>query len=652
MANIDLNVVADITGLRKALESIPGITAPQARAMAAELNKSFKAAERAARDAAATSRKAMEETEASARDAAQAVDNVGVAAANAGQNFGRMGTDASKLAGALGMVSPELGNIARSGADLADAFEVAAGSGVSLLNILGPVAIAAGAAAAAHALLSRNLREVEERNNKAAESARRMAEATAMVTGNQEELDLQYHVAAGNLSEREAAEVRATKAIKERYRASEELLIRQRDEAKQTIDQLGLDIRQVGTVNAARQALAAKEEQLAALNQRREREIGLVHETLRLREENTKRTERGTRATKKHSEAVKDEAEAIDESLLMFQELAKRVNDYTAGMEELSSISQYFLSDEERLTLEYAKQKEEIRALTTELETLATTEEMRQEAAIQGSIALAAAEKKYSDEVQKLRDEAAEERAKADAEEEARIKDLLDKARAEAEERDALRRQQAQAAAEAIGQIVSTVTDGIERSADEAASTLASMEGDLAANRDQMTEAERQALKERIETQRQQARKQFEIAKLGRIAEATIATAASVANALATPPAPNLLLAGLAGATGAAQLAAIASVQPAFHSGGMVPDETQARLLTGEAVLSRTGRNMIGDQQINRANAGMSQPVQVVAVQQYRHRVFNEFVKDNLKIGSPISAAIRGTRTVGMREAV
>jgi hypothetical protein len=61
---------------------------------------------------------------------------------------------------------------------------------------------------------------------------------------------------------------------------------------------------------------------------------------------------------------------------------------------------------------------------------------------------------------------------------------------------------------------------------------------------------------------------------------------------------------------------------------------------------------MIGDEQINRANAGMSQPVQVVAVQQYRHRVFNEFVKDNLKIGSPISAAIRGTRTVGMREAV
>jgi myosin heavy subunit len=446
--------------------------------------------------------------------------------------------------------------------------------------------------------------------------------------------------------------VRATKAIKERYRESEALLVRQRDEAKRTIEQLGLDVRQVGTVNAARKALAAKEEQIAALNQRREREIGLVHETLRLREENTKRTERGTKATRSHAAAVSDEADAIDESLLMFQELAQRVNDYTTGMEELSSISQYFLSDEERLTVEYAKQRDEIQALTTELEALATTEEMRQEAAIQGSIALAAAEKKYSDEVQKLRDEAAEEQAKADADEEARIKDLLDKARAEAEERDALRRQQMQAAAEAMGQIVSTVTDGIERSADEAASTLASMEGELAANRDEMTEAERQALKERIETQRQQARKQFEIAKLGRLAEATIATAASVANALATPPAPNLLLAGLAGATGAAQLAAIASVQPAFHSGGMVPDETQARLLTGEAVLSRTGRNMIGDDQINRANAGMSQPVQVVAVQQYRHRVYNDFVRDNLRLGGSLADAIRGSRTVGMREAV
>jgi len=652
MANIDLNVVADITGLRKALESIPGITAPQARAMAAELNKSFKTAERAARDAAAASRKAMEETETAARSAASAVNQVGDSAHIAGTNFARLGSDAQKLTGALGLISPELAMMAQTGADVADAFEVASMSGVSLLNILGPVAIAAGAASAAYAILSRNLREVEERNRKAAEAAREMAAATAMISGTQEELELQYHVAAGNLSEREAAEFRATKSIKERYKATEDLLIKQRDAAQQEMIATQGDWRSIEANQAAAAAVETKNREIAALNDRREREISLVHETIRLREKSTERTERSTKSTKRHREAVKEQTEAIDESLMMFQELAQRMSSFTSGMEELSSISQYFLSDEERLTLEYAKQKEEIQALTTELETLATTEEMRQEAAIQGSIALAAAEKKYSDEVQKLRDEAAEERAKADAEEEARIKDLLDKARAEAEERDALRRQQAQAAAEAVGQIVSTVTESIERSAEEAASTLASMEGDLASNRDQMTEAERQALKERIEMQRQQARKQFEIAKLGRIAEATIATAASVANALATPPAPNLLLAGLAGATGAAQLAAIASVQPAFHSGGMVPDETQARLLTGEAVLSRTGRNMIGDEQINRANAGMSQPVQVVAVQQYRHRVYNDFIRDNLRLGGSLADAIRGTRTVGMREAV
>ena len=48
MPTAELTIAADLAGLRKQLESIPGMTAEQARNMTRELNKSFKAAEKAA----------------------------------------------------------------------------------------------------------------------------------------------------------------------------------------------------------------------------------------------------------------------------------------------------------------------------------------------------------------------------------------------------------------------------------------------------------------------------------------------------------------------------------------------------------------------------------------------------------------------------
>ena len=56
---IDLKVSADIGDLRRQLESIPGITAEQARLMVAELDRGYKRAEKAAASAAKATRAAM-----------------------------------------------------------------------------------------------------------------------------------------------------------------------------------------------------------------------------------------------------------------------------------------------------------------------------------------------------------------------------------------------------------------------------------------------------------------------------------------------------------------------------------------------------------------------------------------------------------------
>ena len=113
MATAELTVSANLAGLRSQLESIPGLTAEQARLMTAELNKSIKASERAAKAAAEASKRSMQQASAAASEAAAKVGNVG-------DKFGTVGSSAGKLAGALSLLGPALGDSARNVADLAD----------------------------------------------------------------------------------------------------------------------------------------------------------------------------------------------------------------------------------------------------------------------------------------------------------------------------------------------------------------------------------------------------------------------------------------------------------------------------------------------------------------------------------------------------
>ena len=96
----------------------------------------------------------------------------------------------------------------------------------------------------------------------------------------------------------------------------------------------------------------------------------------------------------------------------------------------------------------------------------------------------------------------------------------------------------------------------------------------------------------------------------------------------------------------AVQLAAVlATPPPKFHSGGMIaPDERMITAQTGEAVLSRSGVAAAGGasgvNNLNRGGGGGA----IVVVNQYRHRVFDSFIMDNLRrTGSPLAAAIGAT---------
>ena len=156
-----------------------------------------------------------------------------------------------------------------------------------------------------------------------------------------------------------------------------------------------------------------------------------------------------------------------------------------------------------------------------------------------------------------------------------------------------------------------------------------------------MSDAEREAARQRNQEIRERRKRLFIAAKAAGIAEVAINTAIAISDIQAAyaafPPVAGALTA-MAVATGAAQIAAIQSQPvPAFDVGGMVgrtsgSDVVQASLLTGEAVLDRaTVRRMGGEDGINAMQRGDMPQQQVVVVQPFKH--FDKFIQASNRRG-------------------
>jgi hypothetical protein len=142
---------------------------------------------------------------------------------------------------------------------------------------------------------------------------------------------------------------------------------------------------------------------------------------------------------------------------------------------------------------------------------------------------------------------------------------------------------------------------------------------------------------------RRAALAQFAVQKGVMLAQATIAGALAVSNALASEVGPPItyVLAGVAGAMAAVEIGTIAATQPSFHR-GYAPDETQARVLKRESVLTTTATAAVGSSNVAALNAGVttgggySGPAPIVV----GHRVFNDLVKRELRSTGALSTAL------------
>ena len=700
MADAELTISANITGLREQLASIPGITAQQARAMAAELNKSIQESARQAKRAASETERAYQQMGSAGVEAMNRTSAAATNANDATQDYNQSASVTAQrmqqAAGAADLLNPAFGNVARNVADVADLTALASANNSALLPVIAGVTAALALVTAAYSYHNNAQRE---QNELAAISRQAMqqqlpllaslrnaqvdyAEAAGMINKQTADYHRLNNATYSQLQQITSAHIAETQAINNKIMANEKLASAITWFAGQDLvpESFGQDVlsaaQSLGILGDSTDHLTKKRE---ALTKAQEANVEIIRETLeseraaqderdkaeraaeRRAERDRKRAEAEAARERKRAEAARRRAEAEAAALKAAREAeeAERAREqaimdvlklnieYADGIHSLTQAAKLNLTEEEKILDEGAERLRQLNDLAIRTEYLATTTEQAAQARAQAEVSRAAIEADTEHELAELREKLRNEELEAEQE--------------ASDEATKIREQRMQQFLDIAGYVsegFGMVSSGLDDAVDNSLSKLDRLEAQYADLQDTMTEEERQATKKRIEAQRAAALRAFEIQKVGKLAEATVGGAAAVVQALASAPPPlNVIAAATTAAAVAGQLAAIASAQPAFHSGGMVPnsaapDEVPARLITGEAVLSRTGRNMIGDDQINRANAGMSQPVQVVAVQQYRHRVYNDFVRDNLRLGGSLADAIRGSRTVGMREAV
>ena len=130
--------------------------------------------------------------------------------------------------------------------------------------------------------------------------------------------------------------------------------------------------------------------------------------------------------------------------------------------------------------------------------------------------------------------------------------------------------------------------------------------------------------------------------------------AEALMTAAAQPPPINGLMAATAVATAGAQGIAIASAKPpTFDRGGIIHagtgDQIGAAVLPGESILSREATARLGGQGVDDLNSGRGSSGPTVVQMVYRHRIFDEFISDNMSAPTPLAGALRGDRVTGRR---
>ena len=628
---VGFQLSVDMKGLTAQLATIPGITKTAATAMVKELRDSYRASEQASKSLANNVKKDMGEV----------TKATGGARAGAINLMNQM----SDVAIQMEQGAP-IGRIAlQQGSQVVDALGMMGISFTRLLTVVAPVGLAIGALALVYSELVEEQAKAEAGMAAAAAEATALSEALDKVATSQAKLDDALSLAEGTATKGQLAQRDAVLAIREQY----EPLLSARRENIAALEREAAAAQDLETAANARGSIKAAQEQADARERLRSRiaaeraELGNLTTAqdvaINTAVQTIAATERAEEATRELTEAEKGlqiwrdlqiqwmEADYREQSAL-----ADIDKERTAGIQRLMAITSEAeasqLDDVGRVTAALEKQLATIRAITAETADMARTPEEEAgivERGLEAEVAATAAANAQIREIRQKEDEARDLEAKRELE----------------RQRDIQR-----AAVDAVQSSLDIMTQGFGDLYDNRAEIVTRLEEQLDRSEEYLTDDQRAELEKRIELQRSAARRAFEIAKAFKIGQAVINTFAGINEALASAPPPvNFISAAAVGAAGFANVAAIASTQPAFHRGGMI-DEMPINALRGEAVLSRQGRAVIGDETINQANAGASVGGgSTVIYQVYDRRILDRVAVSTIRAGGRLDGYIRAQRT-------
>jgi methyl-accepting chemotaxis protein len=591
----------------------------------------------------------------SAKGAAGKMPELGSKAKKAGQEFKGTGKSArdlagnlesvegsagetssimSGLAGALAIVSPEAAEAAQSLGDAAGGLEAVARTGPSLIGILGPVAVAVGAGALAFKKFSDDLEEAEDRMRAAAAQAARMSQVFGRLETTKARIALELAVAKGEADQQQLVELNA------RERAAAEFQKPKLEAAK--------------LLAAAQTRVAAATEHLAAVEADRNILAG-----------------EGSAADLAHREAVEKATAALnvqiarrDKSRTVITRLRGEEEKLKGQILEIAAIRERESKKDSggggggrgKAAAEAAQaERERLAAIKAQAAALAGLEKIRRSAQISGLEGEEKIRAVYQDQITALKTIAGEhvENQKvqiAVAEAQAELEKNRERELADLRSENMRRFQEENEAAWARAE--ENHNQELARIQEEKAARLAAS-AELAGSSAQLFEALSQNVGD---MNKGAALSLFRISKGLTVAEIGLSTAEGLMTAATLPPPVDAIKAASVIAQSGASLAMVAAQKPSFHTGtGFVKPpserrELNARLRAGEAVSTPLGAEIMGRDRIERANAGMSEsgrdrPV----VFQYEHRMFSRFIRDNVRMGGPISEELNRGRNTGHR---
>ncbi len=649
--SIEISYRADVKQLEKTLRASGKLSEKQIKEMIGGLNKQLRQTEKAAKQTAKTTQKSMQTIERSAERAEHQLEELHGSA-------GDVGTVLSGIAGAVGLVNPELEGMAMAAADSVGGLEGLVGVGKFLNPAFAAFAVlAAGAAYAVSeyaaeqeraAKAAEELAKEQEELNKRLEEYQDIQNKTIVTLGQfTTELNLaqaevlmlsgeiskadfqamQRDLEANRIAERlkKTAQDRVD-ALRGEQEIKERNLQIAKDELQKTIENRTqfASITEEFKVRAEQQEkikqLEAELEEFGTERVRLEKQINMDYEAQALQllelkqqakdlEAEAKKREQKIRDQNKAKEDQKgknNELQAQEKRLLELQRLLDdATREQEASIKSIDKLQAQRLGKEAEIALSYKLQADSITESKSKLEEqleaarqLAQTEEDRakvKELEIETAETIAILEQEHHAQALKFNAE-------------------LQKVRDEAHQKELENAEKERLAR--IDNVKSLAGTTIESA---------------------VAIAEFSAMQNKEDIKAQQ--RLFRVTQAAAVANIAMKSAEAIAGALGLPPIIRGLTIAAITAGAAAQTGIVLSqTPPTADMGGMIgnrdrlrPDESMVRVLSGEAVLDRATVNRIGGEEgLQRLQQGGSTS-NVVVVQPFKH--FDRFIKQSKRTG-------------------